>query len=71
MDELLEDRCETCGLTNDKDCNGNPRCECCDPPCLCCYDGGGPSIFDDEDDDNIEDSYDALAWQESQDSCDI
>jgi len=31
-----------CGEEHYKDCNGNPRCEQCDEPCPCCYDGGGP-----------------------------
>ena len=32
--------CDTCGSEMDKDCQGNERCEMCDGPCLCCYDGG-------------------------------
>jgi hypothetical protein len=44
-----------CGNELDQDCNGNARCDVCDPPCPCCSDG---SIFDEEED-NIEDSWDA------------
>ena len=50
-----------CGNEMDQDCNGNPRCDVCDPPCPCCTDGG-MSIFDDDDEDNLEDSFaDAMA----------
>ncbi len=41
------DRCDVeirsycpCGMEHYKDCNGNNRCEECDEPCPCCYDGG-------------------------------
>ncbi len=54
--------CE-CGNELDKDCNGNERCDVCDPPCPCCSDGPGPSIFD-EDDVGEEDSIDGMEWQE-------
>jgi hypothetical protein len=37
------DKCK-CGEELDKDCNGNPRCAVCDPPCPCCNDGGGPVV---------------------------
>jgi len=29
-----------CGEEMYQDCNGRPRCEQCQPPCPCCYDGG-------------------------------
>jgi hypothetical protein len=32
--------CDLCGEEMYQDCNGQPRCEECDPPCPCCYDGG-------------------------------
>lgn len=31
---------QCCGEEMYKDCNGNERCEQCQPPCPCCYDGG-------------------------------
>jgi hypothetical protein len=40
-------KCE-CGLEMDTDCNGNQRCEDCDGPCLCCFDGGMDASYDDE-----------------------
>lgn len=41
-------RCPKCKKTEtmDTDCNGNPRCEVCDPPCPCCAQPGYPD--DDE-----------------------
>lgn len=66
----MNEYCE-CGELMDLDCMGNERCPECDGPCPHCDDGGGPSIFDEDEDDDIEDSWDALDWQESQDSCDV
>lgn len=41
--ELVAHRdCPKCGEMLDQDCNGQERCPDCDPPCPCCYDGGGP-----------------------------
>ncbi len=40
-----------CGEPWDRDCMGNRRCPVCDPPCPCCYDGGGP----DDDENAIDD----------------
>lgn len=34
------DTCDHCGEDMDTDCQGEPRCPECDPPCYCCHDGG-------------------------------
>jgi hypothetical protein len=42
-EEPEEEVCGACGEPmDDRDCNGTPRCETCDPPCPMCDDGGGP-----------------------------
>ena len=40
--------CEKCDDEMDQDCNGNPRCPTCDPPCPCCSDGPGYPPDDDD-----------------------
>lgn len=37
-----------CGDEYDQGCDGRRRCPSCDPPCPCCYDGGGPELDEDE-----------------------
>lgn len=41
--EAAEAKCPKCGESRYSDCHGLYRCESCDPPCPCCYDGGGPT----------------------------
>jgi len=47
-----------CGNEMDTDCNGEPRCDVCDAPCPCCSDGEGPTIFDDVEFDQLEETVD-------------
>lgn len=46
-----------CGNMMDRGCNGEPRCDVCDPPCPYCNDGG-LSIFDDDVELNLEETVD-------------
>jgi hypothetical protein len=54
-DDDPEEDCEECGEPIYRDCNGDARCEECDPPCPCCDDGGGPGADDESDDDGPSD----------------
>jgi hypothetical protein len=56
-----------CGELLDHDCMGAIFCPICDGPCPHCDDGGGPSIFDEdeEEEDNLEDSWDDCLEEEA------
>src|ERR1039457_5192936 len=49
--------CSKCGEPLYHDCNGNLRCESCDPPCPLCDDGGNPMSIDEDSECSPEDFY--------------